>query len=84
MHINSIESDIDQNSIPKHPINSQLEPKSSIKPIDTPIIKLNICSRLIATGYGMAPKASFDMNTKQLNSRIFDEDISLSKTCKKR
>jgi hypothetical protein len=62
---------MDQNSIPKL--------------IDTPIIKINICSRLIATGHGIAPKvSSFDMNTKQWNQRVFYGDISLSKTCRKR
>ena len=53
--------------------------------IGTPIIKIKICSKLIATGHGIAPKvSSFDMNIKQWNPNIFDGDISLSKTCKKR
>jgi len=88
IRVNSIKSDIDQNSIPKPQINSQLELKpsiNSIKHIDTPIIKLNICSTLIATGHGIAPKTSslIDMNTKQVNYETLDEDISLSKTCRK-
>jgi len=86
---------IHPNTINKRQINSPLEsqtPVSSIdhtqppiRNIDTPIIKLNTCSTLIATGHGIAKRISslMDTDTEQLNHGAIDEDISLSRTCKK-
>ncbi len=79
--------------IKKHPIHIPLESKESIASIDnieshtdTIIIKLNTCSTLIATGHGITEiVSSLDKkNSEQLpNHRTIDEEISLSKTCKK-
>jgi hypothetical protein len=86
---------IHQNSlqdIQKHSIHIPLESKESIDSIDnieshtdTTIIKLNTCSKLIATGHGITKIiSSLDKkNSEELNHRTIDEDISLSKTCKR-
>lgn len=60
-------------------------PEPPIKKIGTTVIKLNICSTLIAAGRGIVKILPSSINTdiEALNYSSIDEDISLSKTCKK-
>jgi len=70
---------------------SRLESQTSLisinrtKNSNTTIIKLNTCSTLIATGHGISKSMSSVIynDNEQSNHGILDEDISLSKICKK-
>lgn len=65
---------------------SNIHQDNTDKPqMKTIVIKIDKCSTLIATGHGIAKSSSSLMmnSSKQLNCGIIEDDISLSKTCKK-
>ena len=78
---NSTKSKIDQTAYIDE---FSLQCKPLINAIDIPIIKLNRCSTLIATGHGIANQASplIDISTERFSCGIIDEDISLSRLCR--
>lgn len=79
IHSKSIESNHEQGQ----PSNDSSPSIPPIGQLNIPIIKIDHCSSLIATGYGIANDRSLssliDIHTELSHSPIFNEDISLSK-----